>query len=70
MVEIQKDSNNGEFIRIEDMRGLKIDTNFFLKVFNGEWLVDLKHKTLEDKEVTNFRTPGVVNTGKVGVLKI
>ena len=46
----------------------KIDTNFFLKMLNDERLVDLKHKPLEDKEVT--RTPGVVNTGKVDVMKI
>ena len=36
---------------MEDMRGLKIDTNFFLKIHNGEQLVNLKHKPLEDKEV-------------------
>ena len=34
------------------MHGLKIDTNFFLKMLNGEWLV--KHKPLEDKEVTKI----------------
>ena len=34
---------------IENMHGLKIDTNFFLKMLNGEWLV--KHKSFEDKEV-------------------
>ena len=36
------------------MRGLKIDTNFFLKVINSEQLVNLKHKPLEDKEVTKI----------------
>ena len=36
------------------MRGLKIDTNFFLKILNDEWLVDPKHKTLEDKEVAKI----------------
>ena len=25
-------------VLIEDMHGLKIDTNFFLKMLNGEWL--------------------------------
>ena len=34
------------------MRGIKIDTNIFLKMLNDEWLVNLKHKTLEGKEVT------------------
>ena len=37
--------------QIDDMHGLKIDTNFFLIMLNSEWLVDLKHKPLEDKEV-------------------
>ena len=37
--------------QIEDMRGLKIDMNFFLKMLDGERLVNLKHKLLEDKEV-------------------
>ena len=37
--------------RIDDMRGLKINTNFILIMLNGERLVDLKHKPLEDKEV-------------------
>ena len=37
--------------QIEDMHGLKIDTNFFLIMLNSEWLVNLKHKPLEDKEV-------------------
>ena len=36
------------------MRGLKIDTNFFLKMLNDERLVDLKHKPLEDKKVTEI----------------
>ena len=36
------------------MRGLKIDANFFLKMLNGERLVDLKHKPLEDEEVTEI----------------
>ena len=40
--------------QIEDMRGLKIDMNFFLKILNDERLVDLKHKPLEDKEVTKI----------------
>ena len=34
------------------MHGLKIDMNFFLKMLNGERLINPKHKTLEDKEVT------------------
>ena len=50
------------------MHGLKIDTNFFLKVLNGEWLV--KHKPLEEGGNQDFRTPRVVNTGRVGVLKV
>ena len=34
------------------MHGLKIDTNFFLKVLNGEcWVVNLEYKLLEDKEI-------------------
>ena len=32
----------------------KIDMNFFLIMLNGEWLVGLKHKPLEDKEVTKI----------------
>ena len=40
--------------KIEDMCGLKIDTNFFLIMLNGERLVDLKYKPLEDKEVTKI----------------
>ena len=36
------------------MRGQKIDIIFFLKLLKGEWLVDLKHKPLEDKEVTKI----------------
>ena len=37
------------------MCDLKIDINFFLKcLMHGEWLVDLKHKPLEDKEVTKI----------------
>ena len=28
--------------------------NFFLKMLNREWLVDLKHNPLEDKEVTKI----------------
>ena len=40
--------------QIEDIRGLKIDVNFFLKMLNGERLVNLKHKPLEDKEVTKI----------------
>ena len=34
---------------IEDIRGLKIDMNFFLKMLNGERLVNLKHKPLETR---------------------
>ena len=33
------------------MSGLKIDTNFFLKILNGEQLFNLKHRPIEDKEV-------------------
>ena len=36
------------------MRGLKIDTNFFLKMLNSERLVDPKHKTLKDEEVAQI----------------
>ena len=28
--------------------------DFFLTMLDGEWLVDLKHKPLEDKEVTKI----------------
>ena len=35
-------------------------------MLNGEWLVDRKHKTLEDEK----RTPGVVTTGKVDISKV
>ena len=41
------------WLPIEDMCGLKLDMNFF-KMLNGERLVDLKHKPLEDKEVTKI----------------
>ena len=51
---ILKVSINSVEPEIEDMRGLKINTNFFLKLLNSEWLVDLKHKPLEDKEVTKI----------------
>ena len=34
---------------------LKIDTNFFLKMLNGEQLVDFKHKPLEDKETSGHQ---------------
>ena len=30
---------------IEDMHGLKTDTIFFLKTANGEWAIELQHKT-------------------------
>ena len=53
----------------EDMRGLKIDIIFFLKMLNGERLINLKHKPLEGDN-GDCRTPGVVNTVKVDVLKI
>ena len=49
------------------MHGLKIDMNFFLKMLNGERLINPKHKTLEDKEVTRD-TRGCQYT-KVDVLK-
>ena len=39
---------------IEDMRGLKIDMKFFLKMLNDEWLVNLKHKPLEHREITTI----------------
>ena len=39
-------------LTIEDMHGLKIKIN--TRMFNGEWLIDLKHKPLEDKEVTKI----------------
>ena len=36
------------------MHGLKTDMNVSLKMLNGERSVDLKHKPLEDKEVTEI----------------
>ena len=44
---------------------------FFLKMLYSEQVVDIKHKPPEDKKVMeDCRTPGVVNAGKVDVLKI
>ena len=37
-------------LTIEDMHGLKVNP----KVLNGERLIDLKHKPLKDKEVTEI----------------
>ena len=54
------------------MSGLKIDTNFFINMLNGERVVDLKHKPLEDNEVMKIvgHQELSINTGKVDVLKI
>ena len=46
---------------------LKINPNFQL---SSEWLLSSNAKLLEDKEIQDFKTPEVVTTGKVDVLKI
>ena len=42
---IQDTSENSAISLIEDMRGLKTDTNFFLKTASGEQVIELQHKT-------------------------
>ena len=44
----------GLALGIENMHNFtcpKINTNLFLKKLNGDWLVDLKHKSPANKEI-------------------